>query len=106
MWRAVKQTYCAGTAGRILIESMFMPYYFTRFCVASVLRCKNFFAEYKKNRGMSPFHDWRDWLGGYPFEVASYDSVTNAVCDMGFELAWALPTKGGGNNQWTFVKDG
>jgi len=28
------------------------------------------YAEYKKQRGMSVMHDWIDWLGGYPFEVA------------------------------------
>ena len=106
MWKAVKQTYCAGTAGRLLIESTFMPYYFLRFCVASVKRRKNHFADYKANRGMSAFHDWRDWLGGLPFEVASYDAVTNTVSDMGFSLTWATPTKGSGNNQWTFVKGG
>ncbi len=106
MWRVVKRTYCAGVAGKLLIESVFMPYYFTRFCVASVMRRRNYFAAYKANRGMSAFHDWRDWLGGYPFEVASYDAVKNTVCDMGFELAWSIPAKGGGNNQFTFVNRG
>ena len=104
VWRAVKQTYCAGTAGRLLVESTFMPYYFLRFCIASVRHHRNYFADYKSNRGMSAFHDWRDWLGGYPFEVASFDAVTSAVCDMGFSLKWAISAGGGsGNNQFTFV---
>ena len=106
MWKAVKQTYCAGTAGRLLVESMFVPYYFTRFCVASVLLRTNYFADYKAKRGMSAFHDWRDWLGGLPFEVASFNAVTETVCEMGFSLVWAMPTKRSGNNQWTFVKAG
>ena len=110
MWRVVKQTYCTGTAGKLLIESLFMPYYFLRFCAASVKFRRNYFADYKANRGMSAFHDWRDWLGGYPFEVASFDAVTNTVRDMGFSLAWAMPARGGGeeggNNQWTFVNGG
>ena len=104
MWKLVKQTYCTGTAGKLVIESMFMPYYFVRFCIASVKLRRNQFAHYKTNRGMSAFHDWRDWLGGLPFEVASFNAVTNTVSDMGFWVAWAMPTKGAGNNQWTFVR--
>ena len=30
---------------------------------------------YKKNRGMDPMTDIKDWLGGYPFEVATFNEI-------------------------------
>ena len=30
---------------------------------------------YKKNRGMDPMIDVKDWLGGYPFEVATFKEI-------------------------------
>jgi SAM-dependent methyltransferase len=42
--------------------------------------------EYKKSRGMSYWHDVRDWLGGYPMEFAGHRE-TEAFCrDRGLEL--------------------
>jgi len=36
-----------------------------------LIRLKN----YKKNRGMDPMTDVKDWLGGYPFEVATFREI-------------------------------
>ena len=33
------------------------------------------FSNYKNKRGMSIYHDWVDWLGGYPFEVAKPEDI-------------------------------
>ena len=42
--------------------------------------------EYKKSRGMSYWHDVRDWLGGYPMEFAGHRE-TEAFCrERGLEL--------------------
>ena len=30
---------------------------------------------YKKNRAMDPMTDIKDWLGGYPYEVATFDEI-------------------------------
>jgi len=49
--------------------SLFISYRFLR----DVLSLRNPFLYYKnyaRKRGMSWFHDMKDWLGGYPFEVA------------------------------------
>lgn len=54
-------------------------------------------------RGMSPWHDLIDWLGGYPFEVARPEEVIRFCRVRGFELM-DLVTCGGrmGCNEFVF----
>lgn len=46
----------------------------------------------KKTRGMSIFHDVVDWLGGYPYEYATFEEIKGYVENLGFKLIKA-PTK-------------
>ncbi|HJZ82817.1 MAG TPA: class I SAM-dependent methyltransferase [Pyrinomonadaceae bacterium] len=41
---------------------------------------------YAKSRGMSPWHDLVDWVGGYPFEVAKPEAIIEFFVKRGFEL--------------------
>ncbi len=41
---------------------------------------------YGRNRGMSPWHDVVDWVGGYPFEVAKPEEVFEFCRDRGLTL--------------------
>lgn len=107
-WRAVKRLYCSGTAGRLLVTGAFVPYAMLRGFMLDILRFKNpltRYTDYKKKRGMSLFHDWRDWLGGYPFEVAKPEEIFRFFYERGFELH-NLRTCGGGIgcNQYVFKK--
>jgi SAM-dependent methyltransferase len=43
--------------------------------------------DYSSKRGMSPWHDLVDWVGGYPFEVASVEAITRFYSERGFRLA-------------------
>ena len=54
-------------------------------------------------RGMSRWHDIVDWVGGYPFEVATPERIVNCFQAKGFELT-RLTTVGGGSgcNQFVF----
>jgi SAM-dependent methyltransferase len=56
-------------------------------------------------RGMSRWHDMLDWVGGYPFEVATPEEVFRFCRDRGFELL-ELTTAGGGSwcNQFVFKR--
>jgi 2-polyprenyl-6-hydroxyphenyl methylase/3-demethylubiquinone-9 3-methyltransferase len=60
---------------------------------------------YKSDRGMSKWHDWIDWIGGYPFEVARPEQVFDFCRARGFELR-KLKTcgRGMGCNEFVFVK--
>lgn len=58
-----------------------------------------------RRRGMSRWHDLRDWVGGYPFEVASPEAVLDAVRPLGFELERMTTCRGGiGCNQYVFSR--
>lgn len=62
-------------------------------------------AEKKKSRGMSIWHDLVDWVGGYPFEVAKPEEIFHFYWKRGFELV-RLRTCGGrsGCNEYVFIR--
>lgn len=62
--------------------------------------------KYDRPRGMSPWNDVVDWVGGYPFEVARPDEVFEFYRARGFSLE-KLRTCGGGHgcNEYVFTKD-
>src|SRR4051794_1402556 len=42
---------------------------------------------YKNGRGMNRWHDIIDWVGGYPYEVATVDQIFDFYKSRGFQLA-------------------
>jgi 2-polyprenyl-6-hydroxyphenyl methylase/3-demethylubiquinone-9 3-methyltransferase len=100
-WWRVKRLYCSSSIGQWLVLGIFVPYFFLRVLAMSVLRRENRFSAYKANRGMSIVHDWIDWLGGFPFEVAKVEKIFRLYKDKGFTLA---NLKTGGINEFVFVK--
>jgi 2-polyprenyl-6-hydroxyphenyl methylase/3-demethylubiquinone-9 3-methyltransferase len=109
IWLKIKQIYCSGIFGKILISLLVIPlYYILGAFIIDILRLKNPMArytEYKKKRGMSQFYDWFDWLGGLPFEVAKTDLVVNFFQKSGFELHNIKNVgKKSGCNEYVFVK--
>lgn len=86
-WRRIKLLYNKGLIQRYLILAIFIPYYILRgFAADIVLRRRNPFLRYFRNqadRGMSYFHDWLDWLGGYPFEVAKPEDIFQLYQQLG-----------------------
>lgn len=108
LWCKVKQTYCSGIVGKTLVLAVFLPYFIFKGLVVDLVKGKSPIARYKnykKSRGMSLVHDWYDWLGGYPFEVAKPEEIFLFYRDRGF-LLHNLSTDGGGlgNNQFLFTK--
>jgi 2-polyprenyl-3-methyl-5-hydroxy-6-metoxy-1,4-benzoquinol methylase len=88
-WKMVKRAYCSGPLGRVLTKTVFFPYFALGRAVADVLKGRNpytSYSEYKKSRGMSVVHDWVDWLGGYPFEVAKPEEIFDFYREKGFKL--------------------
>lgn len=107
-WRTVKQFYCSGVVGRTLVSTFFIPFFILRSLAVDIVRRQNpvlRYAEYKKSRGMSVVHDWFDWLGGYPFEVAIPEEIFKFYRDKGFVLTNLSTARGGmENNQFAFIK--
>ncbi len=62
--------------------------------------------EYRRRRGMSPWRDVVDWVGGYPFEVARPEEVAEFCRPAGFVLR-KLQTcgRGRGCNQFVFRRE-
>jgi len=107
-WRRVKKLYCANMLGRAIVCGVAIPWFVGRRFAIDCLKGNNpltIYREYKNRRGMSPLHDWLDWLGGYPFEVARPEQIFNFYRDRGFELI-SLTTKGAlaGCNEFVFVR--
>lgn len=106
VWRATKRIYCSSAPGRWLVGAVFYPL-FSLYALWQDLRHFHMpgthAREYVRKRGMSLFHDWRDWLGGYPFEVAKPEEVVRRLAAAGFELQRQTLTHGLGCNEFVFT---
>ena len=60
--------------------------------------------QYGKERGMSPWWDVVDWVGGYPFEVASPEAIFRFYRDRGFCLQELVTRQGYGCNEFVFAR--
>ena len=65
-----------------------------------------FYRDYIRKRGMSAVHDWIDWLGGLPFEVAGPGEVFAFLRPRGFSLTGLFTTPSLGCNEFVFVRGG
>jgi SAM-dependent methyltransferase len=108
-WWHVKRTYCSGRVGRMVTVAFFYPL-FAAYAVYLDIRQGRAPGTHAKNyatqRGMSLTHDWKDWLGGYPFEVATPGQVRAVFAAQGFSLARERLTRGWGCNEFVFQRNG
>lgn len=107
LWRRIKHLYCSGVPGKWLVGAVFYPL-FALYAVVTDLRHLKMPGDharnYRQKRGMSLFHDWRDWLGGYPFEVAKPEDVVRRLTAQGFALQRQTVTRGLGCNEFVFTE--
>lgn len=110
MWTAVKRLYNRGWLPRLLVLGAFVPYWVMRGLLVDLVRRRNplrRYAEYRRSRGMSAWTDWKDWLGGYPFEVAKPEEIFEFLKARGFVLERFTTCGGGlGCNEFTFRRAG
>lgn len=72
-----------------------------------LLRLKPFqsLSDYGKERGMSAMHDLIDWVGGYPFEVATPEQIFDFYHARGFTLQRLRTCAGSlGCNEFVFTR--
>ena len=63
LWLRIKRLYLSGTPGRRFVWATFAPYFVFRLLIADLIKGRNpvaRYVEYKRSRGMSMVHDWRD----------------------------------------------
>jgi SAM-dependent methyltransferase len=108
LWTKIKRTY--NTLPQrwkflVIFPSFFLVYGMKM--AGDILRGRpmQFFKNYSKSRGMSPWRDLVDWVGGYPFEVAKPDDIIEFYLSRGLELR-RLKTVGCGHgcNEFVFQK--
>ena len=102
VWCRIKRIYCSGLIGRGVVVGMVFRYFFLRLLVGSCLSKRNLFADYGIDRGMSLIHNWHDWCGGLPCEVASVETVLRFLSERRFILRNIRTTNGLGNNEYLF----
>lgn len=62
--------------------------------------------KYKEERGMSPWRDVVDWIGGWPFEWAKPEDVFEFFRNHGFTLCKLVTRQGYGCNEFVFENRG
>lgn len=107
-WRAIKRTYNRLPRGmRFLVTIPVLVHLYWRRTLKDFLRLRPFetWRNEGKGRGMSPWRDLIDWVGGYPFEVARPEAIFDFYFRRGFTLT-RLVTCGGslGCNEFVFLR--
>jgi 2-polyprenyl-6-hydroxyphenyl methylase/3-demethylubiquinone-9 3-methyltransferase len=108
--RRMKKVYVgSNVAGRAVIGGSFVAFQAVKGLVKDLALLRDPLQRYrtiKQRRGMSMFHDWIDWVGGYPFEVAKPEEVFDYFRGRGFRLL-KLKTCGGGHgcNEFVFERE-
>ena len=110
-WRFVKRIY--NRSPRVIQWGLVVivgAYFETAAMLSRLARLENplpmrDWAEKKKTRGMSVWHDLVDWVGGYPHEVATPDAIFDFYRERGFTLR-RLKTVGYGHgcNQYVLQR--
>lgn len=106
-WLGVKRLYNASLPTRLLVTALFCSFYFIQGLLSDLLRLRpplRRYHEYKRSRGMSRVHDWIDWIGGLPFEVATPDQILDFCRPHGFTLQRLTTVLGHGCNQFVFTR--
>jgi 2-polyprenyl-6-hydroxyphenyl methylase/3-demethylubiquinone-9 3-methyltransferase len=107
-WRVVKAAYCRTPGAlRPLLFSPVALLFELKGVAGDMVRGRSPRSRWRSAaRGMNPWHDWADWLGGFPFEVATPEAVFGFFRSNGFLLERLTTCMGGyGNNEFTFSRD-
>jgi 2-polyprenyl-3-methyl-5-hydroxy-6-metoxy-1,4-benzoquinol methylase len=104
-WRSIKRTYCRLPAPlRPPFAMLAMLPYEAKDLAQALLRLRpqeyfRSWTRYSGQRGMSRWHDIIDWVGGYPYEVASSEEIVARLAPHGFEPVVVKSNRGLGCNE-------
>lgn len=106
IWKGLKKTYVNIKMTRPLFIALgYILFWFPQFVKGILTGKPNFQKDYKKKRGMSLHHDIVDWMGGYPFEVATRETIINIYEKQGYKLNKLISCgKKLGCNEYVFKK--
>jgi len=86
-WRTLKRIYSAHPFSRRAIEGLSLITLWGPKTLVRTHRVLPDWREYRRKRGMSPWHDVVDWAGGYPYEFARPDEVISFFSSRGFKVS-------------------
>jgi 2-polyprenyl-6-hydroxyphenyl methylase/3-demethylubiquinone-9 3-methyltransferase len=107
IWRMVKKTY-----NKLPSSLRFLVLYPSFLFIWIPISLRDLFIgkpgktwrEYVGDRGMSPWEDVIDWVGGYPFEVATPGQIFTYLHSRGFSLEGMNTTYNLGCNEFVFLR--
>jgi 2-polyprenyl-6-hydroxyphenyl methylase/3-demethylubiquinone-9 3-methyltransferase len=103
-WRAIKRAYNQTPMLQGVLTAAVLAKQVPQAVAADVARGQTPFVGYRsQDRGMSIWHDWIDWIGGYSFEVAQPGDVFAFLRDRGLHIVAMRTTPGSGNNEYLAV---
>jgi 2-polyprenyl-3-methyl-5-hydroxy-6-metoxy-1,4-benzoquinol methylase len=107
-WRAIKRFYNRlPPSARFLVVVPAMVQGYWRRVLHDLWRLRplDTWRNYGGPRGMSPWYDMVDWVGGYPYEVATPQAILDFYQKQGFTLARLVPSEGPlGCNEFVFTR--
>ncbi|WP_405878066.1 class I SAM-dependent methyltransferase [Streptomyces sp. NBC_01136] len=110
IWTSVKRRYnMSGAVARRLLLTGSLFYLGRNYPLRAMLRLTRTMRDpargtVRRARGMSRKHDLVDWVGGYPFEVATPEEVFSFCRERGFEMRHLKTCRGGiGCNEFVFT---
>ena len=108
-WRTIKRTYnrlplvVRGPLALSIIfahETRTAAHYARHRKIGQYLRN---WTHYDSVRGMNKWHDWIDWIGGYPYECTTIEDLADYYGKDGFALEWLMSRANGtGCNEIVF----
>jgi 2-polyprenyl-6-hydroxyphenyl methylase/3-demethylubiquinone-9 3-methyltransferase len=106
-WTQIKKNCSKNRVLLYAVSFIYIMLFFPLTMIKSVLSGHHPFyyvTSYKKKRGMNFYHDVFDWIGGYPFEVATADVLFDFCYEKGFDLTYLRTTQRLGTHQLVFKK--
>jgi 2-polyprenyl-3-methyl-5-hydroxy-6-metoxy-1,4-benzoquinol methylase len=104
-WLFAKKIYNRlPTPVRSVYASLFLPALWGPTTIKDLVKGRPFYTwkTYASRRGMSPWRDVVDWVGGLPFEVASPGAVIPFLGARGLDVEKVIRAKGSGCNEFLF----
>ena len=104
-WRRVKKLYNhSSKVTRFLIVSLCVVHFWWKPTLADLVRGRpgDTWRQYQQPRGMSPVRDAVDWVGGYPYEVATPELIFDFYRARGFSMVKLKTRQDLGCNQFVF----
>jgi SAM-dependent methyltransferase len=108
-WRVEKRWYSRASKSSQRIAQKA----FSTFFVLALWATGKDYAKYRTRRGMDPYHDLHDWLGGYPYESMSSREIEHLMSEMKLTHVRSFVRKGfshklglfgSGNDEYVFAK--